>query len=134
MTNGTQRGSIPCITQTYRKQLWVLFFKIFWKHLVYLQVHTIRNNNHLYGLNIISFKLNVFSIKNWFFFSLLSVMRFLVNYSVTSLFAFIKSQNYNQPQRTFLAIDGIRRLRTGRVTRRNETSVSFSQWYSMSYK
>lgn len=69
-----------------------------------------------------------------FFFSLLSVMRFLVNYSVTSLFAFIKSQNYNKPQRTFLAIDGIRRLRTGRVTRRNETSVSFSQWYSMSYK
>lgn len=73
----------------------------------------------------------MFSIKNWVF-SLLSVMRFLVNYSVTSLFAFIKNQNYNQPQRTFLAIDGIRRLRT--VTRRNETSVSFSQWYSMSYK
>lgn len=48
-----------------------------------------------------SFKLNVFSIKNWFFFSLLSVMRFLVNYSVTSLFAFIKSENYNQPQLDF---------------------------------
>lgn len=50
-------------------------------------------------------------------------MRFLVNYSVASLFAFIKNQNYNQPQRTFLAIDGIRRLRTGRVTRRNESVV-----------
>lgn len=45
------------------------------------------------------------------------------HYSVTSSYAFIKSQKNYQYQRNFLDIEEIDRVRTGEGTGRNETSV-----------